>query len=185
MRLWAWDFRLWSIVSEPEITLVPATPDLREEFWDMAREWMAADDPRYRPGLDDFESYMAKTERYRRGIDIPPKFVPSSEFWLVRDRRILARISVRHRLNANLEIEGGHIGYDVRPSERRKGYGSLMLKLALEEARKLGLRRVLITCDTDNVASAKIIEKNGGVFERHEISPMSGKQLNQYWIDID
>jgi predicted acetyltransferase len=103
----------------------------------------------------------------------------------VKDRRILGRISVRHRLNANLEIEGGHIGYDVRPSERRKGYGTLMLKLALEEARKIGLKRVMITCDTDNIASAKIIEKNGGIFERHDISPMSGKQLNQYWIELD
>lgn len=171
-------------MSESEITLIPATPDLREAFWDMAREWVAVDDPRYRPGLDNFESYMERIERYRKGIDIGAKFVPSSEFWLVKDRRILGRISVRHRLNAFLEIEGGHIGYDVRPSERRKGYGSLMLKLALEEARKLGLKRVLITCDTDNIASAKIIEKNGGIFEGHAISPMSGKQLNQYWIEV-
>lgn len=171
-------------MSEPEVTLVPAASDLREEFWDMAREWVAVGDPRYRPGLDDFESYMARVERYRRGIDILPKFVPSSEFWLVKDRRILARVSIRHRLNAGLEIEGGHIGYDVRPSERRKGYGTLMLRLALDEARKLGLRRVLITCDTDNIASAKIIEKNGGIFEGHEMSPRTGKQLNQYWVEL-
>jgi predicted acetyltransferase len=171
-------------MSEPEVTLTSATSDLREEFWDMAREWVAADDPRYRGGLDNFESYMAQIERFRKGIDIGAKFVPSSEFWLVKGRRILGRISVRHRLNANLEIEGGHIGYDVRPSERRKGYGTLMLKLALEEARKMGLKRVLITCDTDNIASAKIIEKNDGIFERHDISPMSGKQLNQYWIEL-
>lgn len=169
---------------EPEIKLIPATSHFREEFWDMAREWLAQDDPRYRAGLDDFESYMAQVERYRRGVDLLPRFVPSSEFWLVKGRRILGRISVRHRLNANLEIEGGHIGYDVRPSERRKGYGTLMLELALEEARKLGLKRVMITCDTDNIASAKIIEKNGGVFAGHDISPRSGKQLNQYWIEL-
>jgi predicted acetyltransferase len=167
-----------------DITLIPATSDLREEFWDMAREWVAAGDPRYRGGLDNFESYMAQIERFRRGVALQPRLVPSSEFWLVKGRRILGRISVRHRLNANLEIEGGHIGYDVRPSERRKGYGSLMLKLALEEARKMGLKRVLITCDTDNIASAKIIEKNGGIFEGHDISPMSGKQLNQYWVNF-
>jgi len=171
-------------MSEPEVTLILATSDLREEFWEMAHEWLAADDPRYRAGIDNFESYMAQIERFRRGVGLGARLVPSSEFWLVKGRRILGRISVRHRLNANLEIEGGHIGYDVRPSERRKGYGSLMLKLALEEARKMGLKRVLITCDTDNIASAKIIEKNGGIFERHDISPMSGKQLNQYWIEL-
>jgi predicted acetyltransferase len=172
-------------MEEPGTTLVPALSDLREEFWDMACEWLAADDPRYRGGLDNFEGYMAQIERFRRGIGLQARFVPSSEFWLVKGRRILGRISVRHRLNANLEIEGGHIGYDVRPSERRKGYGTLMLKLALEEARKIGLKRVLITCDTDNIASAKIIEKNGGIFEGHQISPMSGKQLNQYWIELN
>ena len=171
-------------MSEPEITLIPATAGLREEFWDMAREWLAADDPRYRAGLDNFESYMAQVERYRRGDGLLPRFVQSSEFWLVKGRRILGRISVRHRLNANLEIEGGHIGYDVRPSERRRGYGTLMLRLALEEARKLGLRRVMITCDTDNIASAKIIEKNGGIFKGHDTSPRTGKQLNQYWIEL-
>lgn len=172
------------MTDETDIALIPATSDLREEFWDMAREWLAANDVRYRGGLDNFEGYMAQIERFRRGVGLGAKLVPSSEFWLVKGRRILGRISVRHRLNANLEIEGGHIGYDVRPSERRKGYGSLMLKLALDKARKLGLKRVLITCDTDNIASAKIIEKNGGIFERHDISPMSGKQLNQYWIEL-
>jgi predicted acetyltransferase len=172
------------MTDEKDIALVPAASDLREEFWDMAREWLTIDDPRYRGGLDNFESYMAQIEHFRRGADLRPGLVPSSEFWLVKNRRILGRISVRHRLNANLEIEGGHIGYDVRPSERRKGYGTLMLKLGLEKARKLGLKRVLITCDTDNIASAKIIEKNGGIFEQHDISPMSGKQLNQYWLDL-
>jgi len=172
------------MTDDSEIALIASTSDLREEFWDMAREWLTIDDPRYRPGLDNFESYMERLERYRLGVGLQPRLVPSSEFWLVRGRRILGRISVRHRLNANLEIEGGHIGYDVRPSERRKGYGSLMLELALEEARTIGLKRVLITCDTDNIASAKIIEKNGGIFERHDISPMSGKQLNQYWIEL-
>ena len=171
-------------MTEPDITLIPATADLRDEFWEMAHEWQAADDPRYRAGIDDFEHYMAQVERYRKGVDILPQFVPSSEFWLVKGRRILGRVSIRHRLNAGLEIEGGHIGYDIRPSERRKGYGTLLLALALKEARALGLKRVLVTCDTDNTGSAKIIEKNGGVFDGHETSPRTGKQINQYWIEL-
>jgi predicted acetyltransferase len=82
--------------------------------------------------------------------------------------------------------EGGHIGYTVRPSDRRKGYGSTLCRLMLEEAwSRLGLRRVLITCDTDNVGSARIIQKNGGVFESEVRSDHSGKRVSRYWVDLD
>lgn len=163
--------------------MVRATRELREEFWDMAREWFNAGDVRYRAGLDNFEAYMAQADRYHEGTEIQPPFVPSSEYWLMKEGRILGRVSLRHRLNENLLLEGGHIGYDIRPSERYKGYGTLQLNLALEKARELGIDRVFITCDTDNVGSAKIIEKNGGKFAGHAISKTSGKQINQYWIE--
>ena len=72
----------------------------------------------------------------------------------------------------------------MRPSERRKGYGTLILELTLEKAKDLGLDKVLLTCDTDNVASAKIIEKNGGKLAGQAISNKNGKQISRYWIEF-
>jgi predicted acetyltransferase len=110
--------------------------------------------------------------------------VPSTLYWLQRDGRILGQASLRPRLNENLRLEGGNIGYNIRPTERQKGYGTLILKLMLDEARQLRLEKVLITCDADNLGSARIIEKNGGVLEGQGISKISGKLVNRYWIEI-
>jgi predicted acetyltransferase len=83
-----------------------------------------------------------------------------------------------------LAHEGGHIGYGVRPSERGKGYGTEVCRRTLEAARGLGLARVLITCDTDNPASARIIEKNGGVLENEVRSRETGKMKRRYWVTL-
>ena len=89
--------------------------------------------------------------------------VPGSRFWLIgADQRYLGDVDLRHHLNEALQRFGGHIGYKIRPSERRKGYGSLICRLGIEEARKLGIGDILITCDDDNIASRRIIEANGG-----------------------
>ena len=80
-------------------------------------------------------------------------------------------------------LEGGHIGDGIRPSERRKGYATLMIKLALEECKKRGINRVLMTCDKDNIGSAKSIMNNGGVLE-NEIIGEDGKTIQRYWINI-
>jgi predicted acetyltransferase len=81
----------------------------------------------------------------------------------------LARIAIRHRLTDRLRQAGGHIGYDVRPSARRRGYATMMLREALPIARGLGVTAALLTCDIDNVASRKVIERVGGVLhDRHE-----------------
>jgi predicted acetyltransferase len=100
------------------------------------------------------------------------------------DGKLVGRSDLRHRLNPALEIIGGHIGYDVRPSERRKGFGTLILKLIMEKARKIGLSEVLVTCDTDNIASAKIIEKNGGKLEKQIIYEKTGKLVSHYRIQL-
>ena len=106
-------------------------------------------------------------------------------YWLVKDNEIvLGESRLRHRLTPALENEGGHIGYAIRPRQRRKGYGTCILRLTLEKARDMGLDRVLVTCDTDNLASARIIEKNGGALAGYGISPQSGIQVSQYWIDL-
>jgi predicted acetyltransferase len=95
----------------------------------------------------------------------PEGRVPCTTLWYVSGAEYLGRLAIRHSLNAFLLEEGGHIGYDVRPTARRKGYATAMLREALPIARSLGITQTLVTCDVDNVASRKVIEAAGGVFE--------------------
>jgi predicted acetyltransferase len=109
--------------------------------------------------------------------------VPSTQFFLIDGAgRILGAIAFRHTLNAKLLEHGGHIGYGVRPCERRKGYGGLMLSLLLEKVQARGCDRVLLTCDDDNAGSCRIIEKNGGILEKKIV--FEGKPSRRYWIDL-
>jgi predicted acetyltransferase len=95
----------------------------------------------------------------------PAGFVPATELWWVDDAAILGRVGIRHRLTPALLEVGGHIGYDVRPSARRRGHATAMLRAALIVARELGIERALLTCNVDNVGSRTVIERNGGVLE--------------------
>ena len=166
------------------IKLVKPSLGFESEFLSMAEEYRAASDDRYKSASEDFASFIHSIENFSKGIDLPPGYVTTSTFWLVDANHIIGRSSLRHRLTPELEIEGGNIGYDIRPSERRKGYGTLILKLMLEKARDLGLIRVLVTCDDDNVASARIIMRNGGRFEGHGMSKKTGTVVARYWIDL-
>jgi predicted acetyltransferase len=169
---------------EENVRLVEPTEELRSEFLSMAEEWSAAGDERYDEALKDFDAHLRTLRDAARGVGLAPDRVPYTMFWLVTGGRVVGRSGLRHRLNALLEREGGHIGYDIRPSERRKGYGTFILRLTLERARSLGLTRVLVTCDADNIGSARIIEKNGGVFDSHAVSEKSGKLVSRYWIEL-
>jgi predicted acetyltransferase len=95
----------------------------------------------------------------------PDGYVPSTTMWWVEDEEYLGRIAIRHRLTPYLREAGGHIGYDVRPSARRRGHATAMLRAALPIAHGLGIASALVTCDVDNIGSRKVIERNGGVFE--------------------
>jgi predicted acetyltransferase len=110
-----------------------------------------------------FEHFVQMKLLQRQGQCLPAGFVPATEFWMAEGTHFLGRVVLRHYLNSSLELFGGHIGYEVRPTERRKGYARQGLALALPEARKLGLTEVLITCDDDNLGSIRVIESNGGV----------------------
>jgi predicted acetyltransferase len=168
----------------PEAVLVEPTEELWPEFSAMAEEYSLAGDPRYRPALEDFPAYLRGLLDGARGVGLPPGRVPYSTFWLTSGRRPIGGSRVRHRLTPDLEDEGGHVGYDIRPSERLKGYGKLILRLTLAEARRLGLRRALLTCDADNVASAKVIEANGGRLQEQAVSKRSGRLISRYWIEL-
>jgi predicted acetyltransferase len=95
----------------------------------------------------------------------PPGFVPATTLWWAEGENYFGRITIRHRLTPSLLNLGGHIGYDMRPSARRRGHATAMLAAALPVARGLGIDPALVTCDEDNVGSRKVIEGNGGVFE--------------------
>lgn len=98
--------------------------------------------------------------------------------------KIIGRSEIRHRLNRELEIIGGHIGADIRRSERKKGFGTLILKLTLEKAKELGIEKVLLTCDRNNIASAKTIEKCGGVFDKEMFHDETKTTSFHYWIEL-
>jgi predicted acetyltransferase len=95
----------------------------------------------------------------------PAGFVPATTLWWVDGAEYLGRLAIRHRLTPKLLDGGGHIGYDVRPSARRRGHATAMLRAALPIAAGLGIDRALVTCDADNVGSRKVIEACGGEFE--------------------
>ena len=171
-------------MSDHETRLIEPAEELRAEFLAMAKEYLAAGEDRYKTALEDFPAYIGAILDGARGVNLPPGRVPYTTFWLSSGRRLVGRSSIRHRLTPDLAYEGGHIGYDIRPSERRRGYGTLILRLTLEKARGLGLSRVLLTCDTGNVASARIIEKNGGRPQDQAVSRRSGGLITRYWIEL-
>ncbi len=113
---------------------------------------------------EGFQAYLADLERKSRE-PVPSHWVPSTTLWWVDQSTYLGRLSIRHRLNQHLREMGGHIGYDMRPSARRRGHATAMLGAALPLAKALGIDPALITCDTTNLASRRVIEKNGGVLE--------------------
>jgi predicted acetyltransferase len=167
----------------------------KQSFIEAVREFQADDYPwnagsmgRYREvDVDvlerDFASFLAGLED-AAGRSVQPGLVPQTSNWLVEDTAFIGRVSVRHRLNENLMRVGGHIGYEIRPSRRRQGYGTLALRLGLEKAKALGIRRALVTCDATNGPSRSIILANGGKME-DEIEMGEGKPAKQrFWIDL-
>jgi predicted acetyltransferase len=131
----------------------------------------------------DFPRYVRLLERRARGVDLPEGFVASTYLVAFIEKAIVGRVSIRHELNDWLLRVGGHIGYGVVPSCRRRGYATEMLRQALGFAAGLGIRHALVTCDVDNVASRRVIEKNGGVFEGLTDEPTLDVQKRRYWID--
>jgi predicted acetyltransferase len=138
----------------------------------------------YEEGMS-FARYLDVLSERQRGEHLPPRHVPSTFLFAFAEPRIVGRVSIRHTLNPFLERVGGHIGYAVVPEFRRKGYATEILRQALVIAGEcLGLDRVLVTCDDDNVASIRTIEKNGGVMENTVAGPDLATPKRRYWVDI-
>lgn len=131
-------------------------------------------------GLIEKATLLADTS-----AELPEDSVHNDLYWIVDDGEVVGFLSFRHTLNEWLREAGGHIGYAVRPSRRRQGYASRALALALDRAREIGLDRVLITCDDDNVASARTIEGAGGVLQDVSDQTERGHALlRRYWVAL-
>ena len=111
----------------------------------------------------------------------------SKTFLLIRenDDKIVGTINVRWNLTESMKQFGGNIGYGIRPTERRKGYNKINLYLGLIEVQKLGLDRVMLDCDVNNLGSAKTMQSLGGVLERTEVDPSDGVLTSVYWFNVN
>jgi predicted acetyltransferase/N-acetylglutamate synthase-like GNAT family acetyltransferase len=173
-----------------QVVLVLRTPvqDEEEEFL-RAHSATSPRDPNflhfYKEGMA-LRQYLEVLAARERGTDLPPGEVPSTFLFAFVSGRIVGRVSIRHSLNGFLERLGGHIGYVVVPEFRRRGYATAILRQGLGIASgRLSIRRVLVTCDDDNLGSIRTIEKCGGVLEEVVTGPDLQVPKRRYWIDTD
>ena len=168
-----------------KLSLVKLSEEYKRHLNEMMEEWYATGENIIpyvirRNDYKDFEYYMDNLE-VKEGTE---NLVPDSTYFCLDEERdiFVGAVNIRHYLNEALLRDGGHIGDGVRPSERRKGIATKMIGLALDECRKLGIDRVLMVCDKDNIGSAKSIINNGGVLENEIID---GEVIEQrYWIEL-
>ena len=133
---------------------------------------------------DDFDTWLANVRAYSAPETTPAGKVPATQYLsLDENEHLVGMVNLRHCLNDYLLEFGGHIGYSVRPADRKNGYAIQMLKLALDEAKALGIDRVRIACDRYNIASAKTIQANGGVLDGERYDPQDSTLTQRYWIE--
>jgi predicted acetyltransferase len=131
----------------------------------------------------DFDAFVAKLVAGERGEGIPQGFVPNTTFWLVDERgEVVAVSNLRHGLTEKLRIEGGHIGYGVRPSARRRGHATEILRRTLAQARALGIEEALVTCAKQNMGSAATIRRCGGQLHSEAFVESRGEVVSRYLI---
>lgn len=168
------------------LKLIEPSLEYRDEYLDMINEWSNTGERMIpfilRFDCSNFDSFLEEIHKLKTNRDLGENKVNSSTFLLVNNEgRVLGATNIRHELNEQLLKMGGHIGYGIRPSERKKGYASQLLSLALEKARSLEIRRVLVTCDKDNFGSARTILRNNGRLDSEDI--VDGVAIQRYWIN--
>jgi predicted acetyltransferase len=165
--------RLRPFVRDDETAILEAQRELNIEGFTFALD--------YEDGMG-WQEYLDFLEDCRLGRDLPADRVPASMLAAEVSGQVVGRLSVRHMLNELLACEGGHLGFAVRPQHRRNGYATEILGQGLIVARSLGVDRALVTCDEDNIGSATVIERCGGVFDSIHVTD-EGKPVRRYWVD--
>lgn len=170
------------------LRLVFPTEEYREEWYSIIEEIENANEKMIPFALkgeaNDYDEFLKKANINSMGINLPKGRVPADIFFLVDndDTRILGAINIRYELNDYLFNYGGNIGYGIRPTERRKGYATEMLRLALNICKEKGMNKVLITCKKSNIGSAKTMIKNSAVLDNEVME--DNELLQRYWIEI-
>ncbi|CAM3161582.1 GNAT family N-acetyltransferase [Paenibacillus lupini] len=171
-----------------EVYLVRPAMEWKQAYLDFYQEWITSgedivpwvveQDP------SDFEAMIQWLDDHSNGIDLREGWVPDTTFWLATaDREIVGAVNIRHELTPWLMDRGGHIGYGIRPSERRKGYATKLLSQSLQKLKELGVHQALVVCDESNVASAKTILNNGGK-ENERFIEENGNVIRRFWIEL-
>ena len=184
----------FNLRDEEEIILTRPTIEHKYQAKEMMEEAKKYDagDPDIWAGyasMEEYDTYEEWLKALENDLDfenIKVGRVPASTYFLLRktDNKIIGIINIRYNLNEFLENYGGHIGYSIRATERRKGYGRIQLKLALEKSLEIPIRKVLITCRERNIGSAKVIEKCSGVYEDTRFWKEENDNMKRYWITL-
>lgn len=171
-----------------ELILIKPTTEYGTQIMEYRQEFLDVGDSMDGCGplrrFDNYLDYLSICKDYENPETVPENLVQATQFICIRksDNRLIGMIQVRHHFNEYLEKYAGHIGYSVRPSERRKGYAKEMLKMALPFCREIGLDKVLISCIDGNIGSEKTILANGGFYESTVLEPNSNRFLKRFWI---
>ena len=168
---------------KPDMTMAEEIMSYRKEMLDAGSSMDGTGSLR---NYETAEEWLDFLRRMENPDTVPSYLVPGTQYVCVResDGRIVGMMQIRHSLNEYLRKFGGHIGYSVRPSERRKGYATRMLAQLLSICRGMELGRVLVTCLQKNEASRRVILKNGGVYESVVYEPRQNILLERYWIEL-
>lgn len=178
-------------INMEDLFLIKPSAEYANQIAEYRQEFLCAGDSMDGTGslrrMDNPLDFVQKCKDYESPETLPDGKVLATQFMLVRksDNRLVGMIQVRHYFNDFLEKYAGHIGYSVRPSERRKGYAKEMLRMALPYCREIGLDRVLITCIDGNIGSEKTILANGGVYESTVYEPNGQRYLKRFWITLE
>ena len=170
------------------LELVSPSVKWEQEYQEMVREFMESEEPYFNNfplALENFTAFIAELKDEAAGRNLPPGISPQNTYWSVKNGEMLVgEIRLRPTIPPPFELQSGHIGYNIRPGERRKGYATRQFALVLDEARKYDLRRVMLPVRKGNVGSERAIQKNGGYLEGQSEDKQTGEVFLHYWIDL-
>jgi predicted acetyltransferase len=156
------------MIGREDVRLIKPMLEMRDQYEGFLREFIDAGEDVFacdrQKQLQNVAAAIADLQDESKGLYVRDGWVPISSYWLLtKDNLLVGEIFIRHKLTPTMEDMGGNISYAVRPRWRGQGYATTMLMLALEEARSLGLKSVLMTCNPKNIASCRVLQKNGGM----------------------